>query len=74
MLRQQLLREDLRKVNSTIYHNQVGFILEIYKSVKHDTSQKMSDKGFPGGSVVKNPLANARDTGLICDLGRSHVL
>ena len=28
-------------------------------------------KGFPGGSVVKNPPEN---TGLIPDLGRSHVL
>ena len=29
--------------------------------------------GFPGGSVVKNPPANAGDMGLIPDLGRSHV-
>ena len=29
--------------------------------------------GFPGGSVVKNLPANARDTGLIPDLGRSHM-
>ena len=32
------------------------------------------DKGFPGGSVVKNPLANAgdiRDTDLIPVWGRS---
>ena len=29
--------------------------------------------GFPGGSVVKNPAANVGDTGLILDLGRSHV-
>ena len=28
---------------------------------------------FPGGSVLKNPRANARDTGMIPDLGRSHV-
>ena len=28
-------------------------------------------KGFPGGSVVKNPPANARDLGLIPGLGRS---
>ena len=28
-------------------------------------------KGFPGGSVVKNPLANARDMGSIPGLGRS---
>ena len=27
--------------------------------------------GFPGGSVVKNPPANARDTGSILGLGRS---
>ena len=26
--------------------------------------------GFPGGSVVKNPAANAGDTGLIPGLGR----
>ena len=30
--------------------------------------------GFPGGSVVKNPSANAGDTGLIPDPGGSHVL
>ena len=29
--------------------------------------------GFPGGSVVKNPPANAGDVGLIPDLGRSHM-
>ena len=28
-------------------------------------------KGFPGGSVVKNPSANARDVGLIPGSGRS---
>ena len=27
--------------------------------------------GFPGGSVVKNPPANAGDVGLIPGLGRS---
>ena len=29
------------------------------------------NKGFPGDSVIKNLPANARDTGLIPDLGRS---
>ena len=29
---------------------------------------------FPGGTVVKNPLANAEDTGSIPGLGRSHML
>ena len=28
---------------------------------------------YPGGAVVKNPPANARDTGLIPGLGRSHM-
>ena len=28
---------------------------------------------FPGGSVVKNPLANAGDMGSVPDPGRSHV-
>ena len=30
--------------------------------------------GFPGGSVVKNPPANAEDTGSIPDPGRSTCL
>ena len=29
--------------------------------------------GFPGGSVIKNLPANAGDTGLIPDPGRSHM-
>ena len=31
-------------------------------------------QGFPDGSVVKNPPANAGDTGSIPDLGRFHIL
>ena len=31
-------------------------------------------KDFSGGSVDKNPLANAEDMGLILGLGRFHVL
>ena len=30
--------------------------------------------GFPGGTVVKNPPANAGDTGLSPDPRRSHML
>ena len=30
-------------------------------------------QGFPGGPVVKNPSTNARDTGSIPGLGRSHM-
>ena len=34
---------------------------------------KTSSQGFPGGAVVKNPPANAGDTGLSPGLGRSHM-
>ena len=30
-------------------------------------------RDFPGGAVVKNPLASAGDTGSSPGLGRSHV-
>ena len=33
----------------------------------------LSARGFPGGSAVKNPPANAGDTGLIPGSGRSPV-
>ena len=33
---------------------------------------KMVVRGFPGGSEVKKPPANAGDTGLISDPGISH--
>ena len=36
--------------------------------------QLITNKGFPGGSVAKNPSANAGDTGSIPDLARSHLL
>ena len=34
---------------------------------------KNAQSGFPDGSVVKNPPANAGDMGSIPDLGRSHM-
>ena len=33
--------------------------------------RQLLSRDFPGGSVVKNPPANARDSGLILGLGRS---
>ena len=35
---------------------------------------KIMSLGFTGGTVVKNPPANAGDTGLRPGLGRSHML
>ena len=34
---------------------------------------KNKNRGFPGGAVVKNPPANAGDTGLSLGPGRSHM-
>ena len=34
---------------------------------------KTNDPGFPGGTVVKNPPANAGDTGSSPGPGRSHM-
>ena len=38
-----------------------------------DTEIKIVFRGFPGGTVVKNPSANAGDTGLSPGQGRSHM-
>ena len=35
---------------------------------------KTQYRDFPGGTVVKNPPANARDMGSIPGPGRSHML
>ena len=37
------------------------------------TQQELGLQGFPGGSVLKNPPANAADMGSIPDLGRSYM-
>ena len=34
---------------------------------------RMTSRGFPGGAVVKNPPANAGDTGSSPAPGRSHM-
>ena len=36
--------------------------------------QKKQTRDFPGGAVIKNPPANAGDTGSIPGAGRSHML
>ena len=35
--------------------------------------KKKAERGFPGGSVVNNPPANAGNTGSIPDQGRFHM-
>ena len=46
----------------------------IAHALKHNLFLKNKGKGFPGGSVVKNPPASAGDMGSILDPGRSHML
>ena len=52
----------------------------IKHSTQHPTKEskllvyKSTSRGFPGGAVVKNPLANAGDTGSSPGPGRSHML
>ena len=55
-----------------------GLISKIYKELAENfetqtLTQKDESLGFPGGTVVKNPPANAGDTGLIPGPGRSHM-
>ena len=47
-------------------------ISKIYKQLM-EFNIKLQQQGFPGGSVVKNPPANAGDMGSIPDPGRSHM-
>ena len=44
----------------------------IYKH-KYNADKYTTKKGFPGGSVVKNPSASAGDTGSIPGPGRSQM-
>ena len=43
-----------------------------FENVKYFNAGCNVLRGFPGGSVVKNPLAKAGDSGSVCGLGRSH--
>ena len=40
---------------------------------RSDHSQGITERDFPGGAVVKNPPANAGDTGSSPSPGRSHM-
>ena len=44
------------------------------KQNKEKRMKRMEDRDFPHGAVVKNPPANAGDTGSIPGLGGSHML
>ena len=50
----------------------MGFLFTIALPTSF-SSLRMCSWGFPGGTVVKNLLANSGDTGSIPELGRSHM-
>jgi len=54
--------------------NQTHNISEICLDIYIGQKSKTKCAGFPGGSVVKNPPANAGDVGSVPDPGGSHVL
>ena len=56
-----------------ICYNQVQFNVEIKEHMFIFTHLKYFPRDFPGSPVVKNPPANAGDTGSIHSLGRSYI-
>ena len=45
----------------------------VHFSREESSVSKLKTRDFPGGTVVKNPPANAGDTGSSPGLGRSHM-
>ena len=54
-------------------HNIDKSLARLIKKKKESGLKSIKLAGFPGGSVVENPPANAGDTGSIPDLERSHM-
>ena len=51
----------------------MGKLLKFMRKYIEFAITKVNIQGFPGGAVVKNPPANAGDTGSIPGPGRSHI-
>ena len=56
------------KLTTSIYVNYITF-----REVMGPETDQEWEAGLPGGSLVKNPPANAGDTGSIPDPGRSQM-
>ena len=55
----------IREIKTTVRYHLTPVIMAVIK--------KTTNRGFPGGSVVKNPPENVVDSGSIPDLRRSHM-
>ena len=66
--------EAINKPWPGILNPAVGKELKYFLSLKFTMQPRIHEGwGFPSGSVVKNPPANAGDRDLILGLGRSHM-
>ena len=63
-------RKPMTNLDSIFKSKDIGFRAHLKSWM---ISSQDASLGFPGGSVVKNPPANAADTDSIPGLGRSHV-
>ena len=69
----KLLEENIGRTLFDINHSNI-FLIHLLKQLEIKTKINKWDQGFPDGAVVKNPPANAGDTGLSPCPGRSHML
>ena len=63
----------LKKLKIELPYDPAIPLLSIYPKKTKTLIQKDTYRGFPGGAVVKNLPANARDTGSSPGRGRSHM-
>ena len=71
------LKQDVRKETIMKTHNKTSNYptgLMAKKKTKHKKQNINKRSGFPGGSVVKNPPANAGNMGLIPGAGRESLI
>ena len=67
------MRDKSTDVDQANLYSSLHRLKELTHRIRKQTPIKMCVGGFPGGAVVKNPPANAGDTGSSPGPGRSHM-